>query len=65
MFGFSFWNSGDRRYFMNSTSHDAAVIGGSVPVTGFHSVMLRLERTILAMKIKQGARLHESGRSIP
>src|SRR5271170_3230002 len=36
------WNSGEDWYFRNSEAQSASDIGGSEPVTGFHSVMLSL-----------------------
>ena len=36
-------NSGEARYKSNSLSQSAAERGGRDPVTGFHSVILRLE----------------------
>src|SRR5215469_10695508 len=39
--GFKSLNSGDERYFVNSDSHCSGLNGGSEPVTGRHSVMLR------------------------
>lgn len=39
---FSCLNSGEALYFSNSRSHAAWVTGGREPVTGFHSVILRL-----------------------
>lgn len=35
-------NSGDARYKLNSDSHSSALAGGRLPVTGFHTVILRL-----------------------
>jgi len=35
-------NSGEERYFVHSDSHASSLEGQSEPVTGFHSVMLRL-----------------------
>ena len=40
--GFSSLNSGDDLYSANSESHFSAVVGGKDPVTGRHSVILRL-----------------------
>jgi hypothetical protein len=42
MSGFRSANSGEARYFSNSDSQAAAVVGGREPVMGFHSVMLSL-----------------------
>jgi len=44
MCGFSSANSGLARYLANSASQSAGERGGTAPVTGRHSVMLRLER---------------------
>src|SRR5258708_36802600 len=41
MFALRILNSGDSLYKLNSCSHSVSVVGGMVPVTGFHSVMLR------------------------
>jgi hypothetical protein len=43
MVGLSSLNSGEARYLLNSESQSAAERGGSVPVTGRHSVMLSLD----------------------
>jgi hypothetical protein len=43
MCGFSSANSGEDLYLANSESQAAALRGGMEPVTGRHSVMLRLE----------------------
>ena len=42
MFEFSCLNSGDALYFVNSSSQSVVDIGGRLPVTGRHSVILRL-----------------------
>ena len=41
--GFSSRNCGICWYFANSASHAACPLGGSAPVTGFHSVIDRPE----------------------
>lgn len=40
-------NSGEARYLSNSRSHAAWLMGGSEPVTGFHSVILRLFKALV------------------
>ena len=45
MCGFSSLNSRDSRYFENSDSQSSAFMGGRDPVTGRHSVMLKLRET--------------------
>ena len=40
------WNSGEDWYLRNSEAHSASERGGREPVTGFHSVMLRLDSEV-------------------
>lgn len=42
MFELICWNSGDALYLANSESHAEAEEGGRDPVTGRHSVILKL-----------------------
>ena len=44
MFGLSILNSGEDWYLLNSDFQSSSVVGGRLPVTGFHSVILRLEQ---------------------
>lgn len=54
MCGLRSLNSGEERYFANSESQSVALVGGKEPVTGFHSVMLRLHQiSILAEDLEE------------
>jgi hypothetical protein len=50
MLELSWANSGDDLYFVNSLSQASGLPGHSEPVTGRHSVMLRLGELVMGRK---------------